>query len=479
MPIWSLTKERVDKLLQQIGDKEAEVDALIKLTKEDLWNKDLDEFIQEWRFQLEEEVRVDKKLRSMGRRASSKLKLGGKAPMARKRKAQGEDPDDSDFGVAKPQKPAAINRVQPKSGMLAHLTKPAVPTKAPVKDEVDAKPINKPAEDDWMQIDGSSDAGQSAPAPKRARAAVAKRATTVVKNDEDLTDDDDVKLVKPVAARQPRAAARKVINYGGSDESDGDNGDDLLGDVSKMVKGIGGGAAEPTNGSRPLFSASMSRPGSSAGLPKSNSKPSKLDVGFSDDETDYSKLAPPPSRTSAGITTKEITLDLNTDGDDSLAEETMAKPISKPTKAVSKPVTKPLPKPRKAPTKKAASAPAAVSAPPKKIALSPAAKAYAAKHNRAGKRRVVDSDDDEGDEVNVDAIANDLLDSPVAGGRAMDDEDSPVRVPARAAAAPVAGRPSRRAAATVKKPAYVVDDDDSEEASSVADVSEEEFSDSE
>ncbi len=479
MPIWSLTKERVEKLLQQIGDKEAEVDALIKLSKEDLWNKDLDEFIEEWRNQLEEEVKLEKKLRSMGRRASSKLKLGGKAPMARKRKAQGEDPDDSDFGIAKPKKPAVINKVQPRPGMLAHLTKPAATTKPSVKAEAGAKPVNKQAEDAWMQLDGSSDAGPSAPVPKRARAAVSKRPTTVIKDDDDVSD-DDVKVTKPVAARQPRAAARKAINYGGSDDSDDDNGDDLLGDVSKMVKGIGGGAAEPTSGSRPLFSASMSRPGSSAGLPKSNPKPSKLDIGFSDDETDYSKLAPQPSRKSASVTAKEITLDSNEDE----PLEIMAKPISKPTKPavkeIPKPVTKPLPKPRKAPAKKAASAPAPVSASPKKITLSPAAKAYAAKHGRAGKRRVVDSDDDDGDEVDVDAIADDLLDSPVPGKKTKDDEDSPAPVLARAAAAPAAGRPSRRAAATVKRPAYVVDDDDdSEEASSVADLSEEEFSDSE
>ena len=99
MPIWSLTKERVEKLSKQIGDKEAEIDELIKLTKEDLWNSDLDAFINEWRFQIEDEERMRKKASSMGRRASNKLKFGAKGPPARKRKAQGEDPDDSDFGA--------------------------------------------------------------------------------------------------------------------------------------------------------------------------------------------------------------------------------------------------------------------------------------------------------------------------------------------------------------------------------------------
>lgn len=113
MPIWSLTKERIEKLSKQIGDIEAEIDKLIKLTKEDLWNSDLDAFINEWRFQLEDEDRLRKKAANMGRRASNKLKFGAKGP-ARKRKAQGEDPDDSDFGrqalVRKPKPQVWTNR---------------------------------------------------------------------------------------------------------------------------------------------------------------------------------------------------------------------------------------------------------------------------------------------------------------------------------------------------------------------------------
>ena len=60
MPIWSLTRERIDKLLKQVGDKELEIDTLIKLTKEDLWTKDLDEFLAEWRFQLDDEAKRQK-----------------------------------------------------------------------------------------------------------------------------------------------------------------------------------------------------------------------------------------------------------------------------------------------------------------------------------------------------------------------------------------------------------------------------------
>ena len=48
MAIWSLTKEKVDKLLQQAGDKEAELLALLEKSPIDLWNTDLDAFLIEW-----------------------------------------------------------------------------------------------------------------------------------------------------------------------------------------------------------------------------------------------------------------------------------------------------------------------------------------------------------------------------------------------------------------------------------------------
>lgn len=48
MAIWSLTKEKIERLLQQARDKEAELLALLEKTPIDLWNKDLDDFLIEW-----------------------------------------------------------------------------------------------------------------------------------------------------------------------------------------------------------------------------------------------------------------------------------------------------------------------------------------------------------------------------------------------------------------------------------------------
>jgi DNA topoisomerase II len=48
MAIYSLTRERIDKLKAQAKDKEAELMALLQKSPKDLWNTDLDKFLEEW-----------------------------------------------------------------------------------------------------------------------------------------------------------------------------------------------------------------------------------------------------------------------------------------------------------------------------------------------------------------------------------------------------------------------------------------------
>ncbi|KAI9823498.1 MAG: DNA topoisomerase 2 [Sarea resinae] len=443
MAIWSLTRERVEKLLRQIGDKELEIDELIKLSKEDLWKRDLDEFIAEWRFQLEDEASRQKKVAKAGRRASTKLKLPGKGAGARKRKAQGED-SDSDFGVSKSpkaKKTAAASRAQPKSGMLSYLQKPPSSPKQAKKPAAAAlKSSAKSSPDAGVQVDGTSDPiteedNKVLPVQKKASKVAPKRAVSEAMNE----NSSDTKQSKTAPARKARAAASKPVKYGGSSDSDSDNGDDLLGDVSKMVKGIGGASNEQSAGSRSLFSASMSRPGSSAGLTRKASRPSaRLIADLSDDETDYSKLVPQPSPQKPVTTAAKDTI-LSDDEDDSFNMLPTAKPLAQP-----KPLAKPSAK-----AAKPAAAPRAQKAAPKKAA---------SKQSKPAKKNTSVSDDDD-----VDAIANNILDSP--------DRDTAMAD----SSPPRAARPARRAAAARKPVVYAVDDDSEEESEAFSEA----FSDSE
>ena len=469
MAIWSLTQDRVERLRRQIGDKEMEIDTLIKLSKEDIWRRDLEDFIKEWRFQLEDEDRRQRKASRMGRRTSAKLMTGGRAPAAKKRKAA--DDDDEDFAAPKAKKPAPAKKAEPKGGLMSYLgkssSKPraspgdgadsdedfqtevlpkksrgrpkAAPKPKPEDDEeVETKPENKPAAPKTkLDDDGDFD---MVDAPSR---------STSKSKAKDDSDDDFLEIANE-PARQPAQssrASRKPVKYTAESESDSDNGDDLLGDVGKMVKGIGGGG-ESNSESRQLFSE-LSRPGSSSGL-KSTAKATKPSDDFEADETDYTKLVPQNSpRRSLLVKSKDPKM---SDGEDIDMDEEPAKPApkSKPAAKVKSTASKPAApkagaKPRGRP-KKDAPKPAAPAAPTQ---LSPAAKAYASKQAKAKPKKTLaeDSDDD------IDAMANDILDSPSAGAGAGKKDDSDDEPPARKPAS----RPARRGAAAKKT--YVIEDD--------------------
>lgn len=342
MAIWSLTQERVDKLLRQIGEKETEIDELIKLSKEDIWRRDLDEFINEWRFQLEDERRRERKVAGMGRRHSSKLMTAASKGPGRKRK---NDDDDDDYAAPKSKK-AATNKKAVAQGSLMSYLKTSSPKPKKIAQE-------DGADDDDMDLDDDFEAEIM---PKKSRGAVKPKA--VPKKEEEEVDDDfevqpealpkksretskppaapevDLKdqkeedddedfvevtatsrpaskkpaISKPAAkkavAKEPksRTTTKKPVSYVVSSESESEFDDDLLDDVSKMVKGIG-----DSNG-KALISE-FTKPGASAGLKKSTPRTSKINTEFDPDETDYSKLVPQSSpRRSLLVKQKEKTI---------------------------------------------------------------------------------------------------------------------------------------------------------------------------
>ncbi|OKO90321.1 DNA topoisomerase 2 [Penicillium subrubescens] len=488
MPMWSLTQERVERLRRQIGDRETEVDDLIKLSKEDLWRKDLEEFINEWRFQLEDEERRMRKMQNMGRRHSSKLMTGGGrgAAAARKRKAAaGDDPDDEDFAAPKAKKKAPAKKKEPVVNSLANFlskssTKEPTPSAdgagdsdddfdfekeiLPKKARAAPKPKSKTtAEDDTIDLDqvppisssrasvqpdadpmdlDEEPAAKPKPKTKAAAKPAAKRGPKAKAKPADESDDDFLEIARTAKEAAPAGRARKPVKYTAISDSDSDNGDDLLGDVSQMVKGIGG----DDSNTRPLISE-RSRAGSSASL----MAPSKAKVSeFDPDETDYSKLVPQDSpRRSIKVMPKDVS---RIEDEEDEEEEDEAP-------------TKPAPRARAAPKAKAAPKAAAARGRAKKDAApvpSPAAKAYASKLAKTNKKKPVDDDFSEDD---IDAMANDILDSPAGKMDVSDDEPAPRRA--------AAARPARRTAAAAKK-TYVIEEDSEDEEDSADDFEEDE-----
>ncbi len=456
MPIWSLTKERVEKLLKAVGDKEIEIDTLIKLTKEDLWTRDLDDFLAEWRFQLDDEAKRQKKVANMGRRASKKLNIAG-GVAGRKRK---NDSDDDDFDVAPVKAKKTAMPKKEVGGLLSYMmpqtktkTSPKAKAKAPTATQKAAKKAldlistsakEEDKDDVWMNLDGSGSDAPKVSKPKAAHSKMAppKKKAEPVPKEIDSDDDEenaDEEIIRPTASRRPRGVAAKPISYN-IDGSDSD-GDDMLFDVGKMVKGINT-ASVPADNSRPLFSASMSRPGSSAGLPKKSTS-SKPAVDVDSDDTNYSKLAPPTTKKGPTITARKTIL---SDDDDESLDEMIAVP-PKAAKPASKASAKPGPKAKAAAPAKKVTKAAPPPPEPKKMPLSPAAKAYAAKKAKAEKAALKASSlsDDE-----LDGLANEIM------GDDDDEEDE------EEVGGPAARRPARRAASAAPKKNWVISDDEDE-----------------
>src|SRR2546423_1755190 len=109
MAIWSLTQERIEKLLQQKAIKTEEFESLAKKSPSDLWEADLHEFIEEWRTQTTEANARAKKASQKGRRGSRKLQIGVKSIASRKL-----DDSDSDFAAGGKSKKAGAKKVQQK-----------------------------------------------------------------------------------------------------------------------------------------------------------------------------------------------------------------------------------------------------------------------------------------------------------------------------------------------------------------------------
>ena len=460
MAIWSLTQERVEKLNRQIGDKQTEIDVLIRKSEKDLWNEDLDALSEEWQNQLDEEVKRDKKVKAKGRRASAKLGIGGSK--SKKRKAGDSDASDDDFEVKRP-KVTATSKLKAGLGLLGKPeSKPAGTYE--LVNGVEQKPMVKPVAP--VDLDAAVAAARSGTLAA-AKAGVTKKPAVVtkpaVKKKRVLSDDEDgsnedaflaiakeapslpaSKASSMPAARTGRAAAQKTKKYTDGLDSDEsvDSENDKIGDLGLMVKGVG---SKPEEGSTRIFhnTPSASRPSSSHGM---RVKPRITEIEISDDESNWGALVQGSPRKIGHRTA------LSDDDDDLLLSDKPSKPITKPV-AKAKPIQLPKPKePAALKPKKASSVAPSIPKP-----LSPAAKAYASKQAKAGaqdkpsvpkpaasklKRKTFDSDD----ESEADKMANELF---------SDDNDSPVK--------PAAARPARRAAAAPKAKSKYVDDDDEED----------------
>ena len=409
LPIWSLTQERVDKLKQQMLDKKEEHDTLKKLSEKDLWCQDLDDFIQEWENQLKEDAEYEKTIRNTNRRASRKIGAGKNVAKGR---SKGDDEYNPKPLKANPNKGVVKVENKPHQRfleMFSQKPKPKPNNSGFGSDGVD-EPDSGMSDDDFAEL-------ASKPASKKTSRGPSEQ---------------------PENGRVRRAAAAAPKKWVEDDEESESDDGKLLGDVGDMVKGIGGGDDNiATNGRVSLFAmsrpdSSHGRPTSSSGLPKAKAKASKPFDLSDGDETNYEMLARSSPHKAAPA--PKDNLDSFLSDEDDLPTVTKKAPVKA---ALPKPVAKPAPKPEKAaPVSKKGASASSLTAQPKPVTLSPAAKAYAAKQNKLKQPAPENamSDEEEDSDVRMD--------------------DSPPPKPA------ARGRPARAAAAKPKKAIYIDSDDE-------------------
>jgi DNA topoisomerase-2 len=108
MPIWNLTMEKVQQLINEKQQKEAEIQVLLKLSALDLWKNDLEAFLKEWEhftdeMNLAESQRPNNATSAYGKKKSSKKTVDS---MFKKKKiANGSDIESDDAFEPEKKKP--------------------------------------------------------------------------------------------------------------------------------------------------------------------------------------------------------------------------------------------------------------------------------------------------------------------------------------------------------------------------------------
>ncbi|KAH9963556.1 DNA topoisomerase [Russula dissimulans] len=220
MAIWSLTKERIEKLLQQAADKEKELLALLELTPIQIWNTDLDRFLEEWDKacqEWEDKSVVDSSGKKVKRKQATlkhRKSLGGSG----KRGGDGDEDGDGDF---MPTKKAAAAKAR----------KPIAPAGGASRARPKAAKAASASDDETLSLDD-----EPAPAPSKKRPAPPPTAPVKKPTPPKAESGSDVEKSvdhRPPPPKKAPAAARKKAN----DDDDEDSGDDLVRKALEKGKG--------------------------------------------------------------------------------------------------------------------------------------------------------------------------------------------------------------------------------------------------
>lgn len=197
MSIWALTRERYEKLLKQKAQQEVELNALLSKSAKDLWNADLDKFLEEWDMFLQAD---EEEKRSMIPAKGSKTSAKRKRAPTKKEKV--------DVGAKKVKlERAPAVKAEPGSELAPRATSPHdAAAKAVKKGPRETPKAENPVQRDLFSFfapDGSKGkTPEKKAAAKKAKPPASKTPISVFSD-----SDDDIVLgstpVRPAAVQKP------------------------------------------------------------------------------------------------------------------------------------------------------------------------------------------------------------------------------------------------------------------------------------
>ena len=205
MAIWSLTREKVDKLLTQRDEKEKELNILLKRSPQNLWDEDLYHFEQKWEAILAEDDRRLKDVSTKGKKPKAgaiKAKGGAKA-----RKVLKTDDDDMD------QDDSADEFVPKVSAAAKKKQSPTKPKATTATENGLKRSASKDAEITSLSASSSSKKLKQATADtisKSSSTSSVKRATSKTPVNVDEEDDDDYLVAKKAPTKKAKAATTQA-----------------------------------------------------------------------------------------------------------------------------------------------------------------------------------------------------------------------------------------------------------------------------
>ncbi|KAJ7771941.1 DNA topoisomerase II [Mycena maculata] len=319
MAISSLTKEKIDKLLQAAADKEEELLALLKISPKEMWNTDLDKFLAEWEASdaLQRELEVKKTLDANGKKIKRKQTVLKTRKSIGKR--HGSDSEDDFQPIKAPKRKAP----EPKRSKPAakddddHDDEPPPPPKK-------RAPARKPVKD-GMDVDDAPPPKKKAPAKKTddsdseievVKAAPKRKAVSVD------SDDDEPPKGKGKAKAVPK---RKSLDS--AVDSDDEPPKKKKASPAQPAVTDFFSKAGPSGANSKPEQRKISKSMKLASPPKAKKGPPKKILDSSDDEMDYDAVPAALTRTApsrpARAAPKKYVEILSDEDDDATGDQSM------------------------------------------------------------------------------------------------------------------------------------------------------------